>query len=276
MYVQNDGSCTYDIKFDDGDRDLPAGYDSPDGDFGWALTDNSSLLVMQEGPAGPDVSFDMTGGQRWDLNQDLSIGVLASASYSNEWTTREGTRGFANLEGDGLSPRFPEGLDLRSTENSIGINGYASVGFDIFSDRDATEQKPTPALDSWLLLRGQIGERSGPDDSLPAVFPLFGVISFDRSSYPPTIDDRTVEPIVVELLRMASSELDGRSAQIYPVVENGPSVGAENPGHILAEGDGIKAGDSFDAGKPVQVEGLLGSTSLGEHFVVNSKTVEEA
>ena len=78
------------------------------------------------------------------------------------------------------------------------------------------------------------------------------------------------------LLRMASSELDGRSAHVYPVVENGPSVGAENPGHILAEGDGIKTGDSFDAGKPVQVEGLLGSTSLGEHFVVNSKTVEEA
>lgn len=131
-----DGSDTDFLGFDDGDRDLPAGYDSPDGDFGWALTDNSSLLVMQEGPAGPDVSFDMTGGQRWDLNQDLSIGVLASASYSNEWTTREGTRGFANLEGDGLSPRFPEGLDLRSTENSIGINGYASVGFDIFSDHE--------------------------------------------------------------------------------------------------------------------------------------------
>lgn len=131
-----DGSDTDWLGFDDGARDLPAGSDSPDAAFGAALTDNTSLLVIQEGTVGPDISFGFTGGRRYDVNDDVSVGLLASASYSNGWSTRQGTRGFANNDGDGLSPRFPEGLDLYSTENEVAINGYTSVGFDLYDDHE--------------------------------------------------------------------------------------------------------------------------------------------
>ncbi|WP_084400006.1 TonB-dependent receptor domain-containing protein [Henriciella aquimarina] len=107
----------------------------PDADFARSLTNDSSLLIMQEGTVGPDFSIDATGGQRYDLSNDISMGVLASASYSNSWATKQGTRGLANSAADGgLSVRTDN--DFNSTENNIGVNGFATVGFDLFSNHE--------------------------------------------------------------------------------------------------------------------------------------------
>lgn len=133
-----DGSDSDIFGFDDGARDMPAlGADGPDADFGAALTDDSSLLVQQLGKVGADFSIGATGGERFDFSPSLSMGVLASVSYSNEWSTKKGTRGFADSNGEGLSTRFSK--ERQSTQNEIGVNGYGALGFEY--DRDASSHE---------------------------------------------------------------------------------------------------------------------------------------
>lgn len=133
-----DGSDTDWLGFDDGARDLPAGSDAPDAAFGLALVDNSSLLIQQNGEVGPEFSVGFTGGERYDLNNQLSMGLLGSFSYSNDWSTKKGIKGFADSTSDGgLSERFQK--KRYSTQNEIGVNGYAAVGFEYDRDRSSHE-----------------------------------------------------------------------------------------------------------------------------------------
>lgn len=111
---------------------IPAG--GPDANFARSLTNDSSLLIIQEGIVPPNMSLSATGGQRYDINNDISMGLLAAASYSNSWTTKTGTRGFADNDGDGLSARFNN--DLYSTNNAVKVNGFATIGFDLFDNHE--------------------------------------------------------------------------------------------------------------------------------------------
>ena len=112
--------------------DIPA--DGVDANFARSLTNDSSLLVMQEGTVPADFSLGATGGERYDLNEDISMGVLAAATYSNEWSTKQGTRGFADSADEGLNTRFQN--DLYSTQNSVGFNGFATIGFDLYNNHE--------------------------------------------------------------------------------------------------------------------------------------------
>lgn len=133
-----DGSDTDWLGFDDGARDLPPiASTGVDADFGAALTDDSSLLVMQEGQVGADFSVGFTGGERFDISPRLSMGLLGSVSYSNDWKTKKGTRGFADSDGDGLSTRFSK--TRYSTQNTVKVNGYGAVGFDYDLDYSSHE-----------------------------------------------------------------------------------------------------------------------------------------
>lgn len=123
------------LGIDDGVRDLPAIPDSGvNADFGRALTSNSSLLIVQEGQVGPDFDVGFTAGDRYELSDQVSMGLLGAFSYSNAWNTRQGQRGFADVEGEGLSQRFL--YDRRSTENEIGINGFATLGFELYDNHE--------------------------------------------------------------------------------------------------------------------------------------------
>ncbi len=123
------------LGFDDGTRDLPPIPETGvNAEFGRQLTSNSSLLIVQEGLVGPDVDFGITGGDRYDLSPDIRMGLLGSVSYSNAWSTRKGERGFADVEGDGLSQR--EQYERYSTENEIGLNGFATIGFEFFDNHE--------------------------------------------------------------------------------------------------------------------------------------------
>ena len=99
------------------------------------LVDDSSLLVMQEGYVGPDFGFNVTGGERFDFNNALSMGVIAAASYSNEWKTKQGKSGIGFL---GSADAVTQGKDFDrySTTNNIGVSGMASVGFDILQNHE--------------------------------------------------------------------------------------------------------------------------------------------
>ena len=129
-----DGGDTDWLGFDDGSRDRPSIANGLDTEFGRQLTDDSSLLVMQEGDISPNFGFDMTAGERFDINDALSIGILGSLGYSNSWRTKEGERGLAFSSGDGLGVFFNQ--DLFSTQNTIDLNGLLTAGFDIYDNHE--------------------------------------------------------------------------------------------------------------------------------------------
>ena len=129
-----DGADTDIFGIDDGTRDRPSLANGLDNEFGRQLTDNSSLLVMQKGEVAPNFSFDLSGGNSFDVSPDIVMGFIGAAGYSNSWKSKIGQRGFGTLEGDGLGVAYNQ---LRqSTENTIEANGLATVGFKLFSDHE--------------------------------------------------------------------------------------------------------------------------------------------
>jgi outer membrane receptor protein involved in Fe transport len=130
-----DGSDTDVLGYDDGTRDLPDLSNGLTPEFGRELTNNSSLLIMQEGEVNPNFDFGLTAGERFDINDDLSIGIIASGGYSNEWVTKEGRRGNAFVPSADQLAAFDD-FERRSTENSIGVDGFASIGVEIFDNHE--------------------------------------------------------------------------------------------------------------------------------------------
>ncbi len=133
-----DGSDTDYLGYDDGARDLP-NFDlsTENTEFGRALTNNSSLLVAQEGEIGPDFSFGATGGDAFDLTPNITLGVLASAGYKNSWTTREGIRGQAVRPSvNDPTIEAEEQRDRRSTQNTVDVNGLGVIGFELYDNHE--------------------------------------------------------------------------------------------------------------------------------------------
>ena len=131
-----DGSNTDYLGFDDGARDQPSLENGVSPEFGRQLTDNSSLFVIQNGEVPFNVGISASGGQRFDVNNDLSIGVLAAGSYSSNWSNRQGRRGFAVFSQDTIRPFFDR--ERFSTTQDIGLNGLAVIGVDLLDDHELT------------------------------------------------------------------------------------------------------------------------------------------
>jgi len=131
-----DGSDTDYLGFDDGTRDQPSLANGLTPTFGQELTDDSSILVMQEGEIPFNVGVNLAGGQRFDVNEDLSIGVLAAGGYSSQWSNRQGQRGFAVFSQDTIAPFFQR--DRFSTTQDIVLNGLGVIGVDLFADHELT------------------------------------------------------------------------------------------------------------------------------------------
>ncbi|MEO0983605.1 MAG: TonB-dependent receptor [Pseudomonadota bacterium] len=150
------------LGYDDGTRNLPAGLEGVFGSAPLSSLDpavvesigeafiNPALLIAQEGTVGPSGSFSMAGGTRFDVDPNLSIGLVGTLRYSSAWDTREGVRRTIQAEntnpdgsvgilgGDGVTTVLAVDTDRArlSTENEIGLNGLISVGFDIFDDHE--------------------------------------------------------------------------------------------------------------------------------------------
>lgn len=147
-----DGGAQDYFGFDDGTRDLPGGLGDllRDGSFNSLslsernafsreLTDDSSLLVVQEGRIGPDFGIDLSGGSRIDVNDDLSVGLLGALSYSNEWSSKNAQRGIGQAtyqDGEFQNLTQLSDFDRMVTTNTVGLNAFASVGIDIFADHE--------------------------------------------------------------------------------------------------------------------------------------------
>lgn len=130
-----DGSDSDIFGFDDGIRDIPSLANGLTPEFGRELSNNSSLLVVQEGDVPGNFSFGATGGDIFDLNEDVSVGFIASVGYNNDWVTKEGRRGNAFLAGAGELGEFDD-FERFSTENQIGLDAYGSVGFNLFDNHE--------------------------------------------------------------------------------------------------------------------------------------------
>ncbi len=132
------------VAMDNGVRDLPAGLESVLSNGGYDdltaeeqnafskdLTANSELYVLQEGFIGPDVKFNATGGTSFEVGNGTYLGVLASASYGNEWSTREAQRAYENLnESVGVN------YDSYKTTNTTSWNALGAVGLDFLDTHE--------------------------------------------------------------------------------------------------------------------------------------------
>ena len=131
-----DGGDTDWLGIDDGSRDRPSIANGLTREFGQQLTDNSSLVVMQRGEVAPNLGADISGGTRVDVNENLSVGFTASAGYSNSWQTKQGERSFASIN-SGTGRLEPNQKFIRdSTQNTVGLNGLATLGFDLFDNHE--------------------------------------------------------------------------------------------------------------------------------------------
>jgi TonB-dependent receptor len=76
----------------------------------------------------PNVAFGMTLGYYFDLNDDMRIGFLASAGYSNNWLASK-ERNVYNLNRSGGKIGINEFEDGQSTEHTVRWSGMLNIGF---------------------------------------------------------------------------------------------------------------------------------------------------
>ncbi len=114
--------------------DVPVG--SPEREaLSRSLENDASLWVVQRGDIPANGSASLTLGQRFDFSPNISMGILASGGYSNEWQTRNGIRGAGGRIGTGgVLIERQDPFELLATQNTIGLNGFATVGFDLFDN----------------------------------------------------------------------------------------------------------------------------------------------
>jgi TonB-dependent receptor len=148
--------------FDDGTRNLPPILEdifrtarvntlsAEDNAAAGAGLIDPSLIIAQEGTVGPNLSFSLSGGQRFDVSRDISLGVTATAGYNSAWDTRRGVRRAINVQNinpDGSSGNLgAEGVAStltidddfarESTENNIKLNALVGLGLDAYDNHE--------------------------------------------------------------------------------------------------------------------------------------------
>lgn len=125
-----EGSDTDYLGFDDGLRDIPQlnANGVPTGNF-----ENFNTLVIDEVDQNPlNGGARISAGNRYDLKNGMSVGVLGTLGYENVWENREGEDNTANIGAGNQLVLLDDGFK-RSTENKISLNGLLTVGVE-FSD----------------------------------------------------------------------------------------------------------------------------------------------
>ena len=150
----HDGGDNDFFGYDDGTRDLPSGLEgvltagtfnslplTERNAFSSQLTNNPQTLVVQEGAVPPNWGADLSVGRRYDVNDDLSVGFLGALSYSNDYSSRTADRGIGEAVFNQTTESF-ENLRALSrftrdvTTNTVGVNAFGSVGFDILDNHE--------------------------------------------------------------------------------------------------------------------------------------------
>ena len=130
IYEGSDGDW---LGFDDGLRDLPA-LDA-DGVPTANFENRDTLLIEQQTNIPFNGGARITGGNRFNLDNGMSIGVLATVGYDNGWQTRRGENNTANIGAGNALVILDDGFDV-STQNDIALNGLLTVGVGFDADHD--------------------------------------------------------------------------------------------------------------------------------------------
>lgn len=85
---------------------------------------------------GPDLGAGVSAGQRFDVSDDVRVGLLGSLRYSQAWNTQEETRRYFQASNAGLTQR--DETDLEGTTRSIDISAFAVAGLELGSDHRFT------------------------------------------------------------------------------------------------------------------------------------------
>jgi len=85
---------------------------------------------------GPDLGAALSAGQRFEINDQIRLGVMGALRYSQGWESRDEERRVFQASQAGLAV-FSD-LDLRSTTREIDVSAFTVLGLELGSDHRLT------------------------------------------------------------------------------------------------------------------------------------------
>ncbi len=99
---------------------------------------NSELRVIQEVSTPVNYGFNLAGGERFDLDNGMSIGFVANAGYGRDFKNKEGRQGDAAIGPNGEAVVRNEEYAFESLTESITSNALIGAGIE-FNDNHSLE-----------------------------------------------------------------------------------------------------------------------------------------
>lgn len=99
--------------------------------FGRSLNNPNLYLLQQKDSIDPDFKFGASGGNSFEVQEGVRLGVVALANFENEWRTRSGKQQDGFFTGDAVT--YNNSYDFTSTRNNARVNAMLGVGLE--SDR---------------------------------------------------------------------------------------------------------------------------------------------
>ncbi|MET0239607.1 MAG: TonB-dependent receptor [Sphingobium sp.] len=84
-------------------------------------------LIQHQGEIQPNFSASVSGGTAFEVGEDATLGLIATAGYSNKWTTRDARQQFS-LSSDLSS--LDSDFERVTTDNRIVVNALVGVGLE--------------------------------------------------------------------------------------------------------------------------------------------------
>lgn len=84
-------------------------------------------IVQRWGSVAPNWSATLSGGTSFEIGSDTTLGLIATAGYSNKWQTRDATQQFSvSSDLSSLDSNFQR----VSTDNRVVVNGLVGLGLE--------------------------------------------------------------------------------------------------------------------------------------------------
>lgn len=95
--------------------------------IGRSLNDANLYVLQERDSIAPDVNVGGSAGYSMDVGE-AKLGIIAVASYDNEWRTRSGKQQDGIFVGD--SVEFNSDYDFATTRNNVRSNGMLGLGWE--------------------------------------------------------------------------------------------------------------------------------------------------
>jgi outer membrane receptor protein involved in Fe transport len=91
------------------------------------LNNAETTLLQRNGDIPANFSAEISGGTRFDVGGDATLGLVASAGYNNSWLTRDALQQSTTDPNGAVEKEFRTVL----TDNRVLVNGLLGIGLDI-------------------------------------------------------------------------------------------------------------------------------------------------